>query len=311
MASSVLEINNVCKTLNKKTILNGITFSVNEGEIFGFLGPHGSGKTTTIKMILGLLSVDEGQIIVCGRNVMTDFENAVKHIGGIIENPEMYKYLTGRENLMQYKRMYDNIPDSRLDEVIKTVGLEARIDDKISKYSLGMRQRLGIAQAMLHNPKLLVLDEPTNGLDPDGIKQLRDIFKKITRENACSVLVSSHMLAELDLMCDRIAILDRGKIVDIRTLSEIRNVSDDEAVEYELDCGDSDIGMLLNMKNMPFTVHENGHTAVMLKKSDVPGFVKSLVEQGITLYALIPKMKTLEDAYMEKTSHNVPGGVGI
>ena len=223
----------------------------------------------------------------------------------------MYKYLTGRENLMQYKRMYDNIPDSRLDEVIKTVGLEARIDDKISKYSLGMRQRLGIAQAMLHNPKLLVLDEPTNGLDPDGIKQLRDIFKKITRENACSVLVSSHMLAELDLMCDRIAILDRGKIVDIRTLSEIRNVSDDEAVEYELDCGDSDIGMLLNMKNMPFTVHENGHTAVMLKKSDVPGFVKSLVEQGITLYALIPKMKTLEDAYMEKTSHNVPGGVGI
>ncbi len=311
MASSVLEINNVCKTLNKKTILNGITFSVNEGEIFGFLGPNGSGKTTTIKMILGLLSVDEGQIIVCGRNVMTDFENAVKHIGGIIENPEMYKYLTGRENLMQYKRMYDNIPDSRLDEVIKTVGLEARIDDKISKYSLGMRQRLGIAQAMLHNPKLLVLDEPTNGLDPDGIKQLRDIFKKITRENACSVLVSSHMLAELDLMCDRIAILDRGKIVDIRTLSEIRNVSENEAVEYELDCGDSDIGMLLNMKNMPFTVHENGHIAVMLKKSDVPGFVNSLVEQGITLYALIPKMKTLEDAYMEKTSHNVPGGVGV
>ncbi len=311
MDSTILEINNVSKTFGKKTILNGITFSVNEGEIFGFLGPNGSGKTTTIKMILGLLRVDDGQIIVCGRNVVTDFENAVKHIGGIIENPEMYKNLTGRENLMQYKRMYDNIPDSRVDEVIKIVGLEGRIDDKISKYSLGMRQRLGIAQSMLHNPKLLVLDEPTNGLDPDGIKQLRDIFKRITRENACSVLVSSHMLAELDLMCDRIAIIDRGKIVDIRSMSEIRHVSSDASVEYELDCGDSDIGMFLNMKNMPFTVHENGHTAVMLKKTDVPEFVKSLVEQGITLYSLVPKTRTLEDAYMEKTSHNVPGGVGV
>lgn len=311
MASAVLEINNVSKSLGKKTILNGISFTVNEGEIFGFLGPNGSGKTTTIKMILGLLKVDAGQIIVCGRNVSTDFENAIKHIGGIIENPEMYRSLTGKENLRQYMRMYDNISEERLNEVIRTVGLEGRINDKISKYSLGMRQRLGIAQAMLHNPKLLVLDEPTNGLDPDGIKQLRDIFKKITRENGCSVLVSSHMLAELDLMCDRIAILDRGSIVDIKSMSEIRSVAEDATVEYELDCGNSNIGMYLNMKDIPFTVHDNGRVCIMLKKADVPAFVKDMTCQGIELYALVPKTKTLEDAYMEMTSHDVPGGVGV
>lgn len=308
---NVLEINNISKSFGKKKVLDGITFTVNEGEIFGFLGPNGSGKTTTIKLVLGLLNIDEGEISVCGYNIKTDFEKAIANVGGIIENPEMYKNLTGRENLMQYARMYGGISKERIDEVVSIVGLEGRINDKISKYSLGMRQRLGIAQAILHRPKLLVLDEPTNGLDPDGIKQLRDIFKRITREEGASVIVSSHMLAELDLMCDRIAIIDRGRIADIRTMNEIRSVKDDDTGDYELECNDAGIEEFLKEKNISFSKHENGRIAFAYKKSDIPALLKEIIEKDFAVFALVPRQKTLEEAYMETTSHNVKGGVGV
>ena len=157
-AAEVLEIKGLTKSLGGRNILCDINLSVNSGEVFGFLGPNGSGKTTTIKLILGLLNIQKGEIKICGYDVRRDFEKAMRNVGGIIENPEMYKYLTGRENLMQYTRMYDDVPTERIEEVIKTIRLEERIDDRISKYSLGMRQRLGIAQAIIHKPKLLVLD---------------------------------------------------------------------------------------------------------------------------------------------------------
>ncbi|MCQ2472390.1 MAG: ABC transporter ATP-binding protein [Clostridia bacterium] len=307
--ASVLEIKNISKSFGKKKVLDSISFTVDEGEIFGFLGPNGSGKTTTIKMILGLLKIDEGQISICGCDVKNDFENAIANVGGIIENPEMYKNLTGKENLMQYARMYKNITKERIDEVVKIVGLEGRINDKISKYSLGMRQRLGIAQAILHKPKLLVLDEPTNGLDPDGIKQLREIFFNITRKEKSAVLVSSHMLAELDLMCDRIGIIDRGRLVDIKTMNEIRTVSDEEMNEYEAELEGAE--EFLKANNIAFEIRDNGRFAFSCKKSEIPAFVKSAVENGVSIYALVPKQKTLEEAYMETTSHNVKGGVGV
>ena len=307
--AKVLEIKNVSKSFGKKRILDNISFSVEEGEIMGFLGPNGSGKTTTIKMILGLLNIDRGDILVCGSNVKKNFEKAISNVGGIVENPEMYKNLTGYENLMQYKRMYADIPVSRVNEVVQIVGLEGRITDKISKYSLGMRQRLGIAQAILHEPKLLVLDEPTNGLDPDGIRQLRDIFRYLTREKHSSVLVSSHMLAELDLMCDRIAILDRGRIVDIRTMNEIRNVSEDDSNEYELEC--SDVKDFFEKRAIPFEKRDSGRIALTYKKSGIPALVREMVESDISVYAVIPRQKTLEEAYMERTSHGAKGGVGV
>lgn len=310
--ANVLELKNVGKSFGPRKVLENISFTVEQGEILGFLGPNGSGKTTTIKMILGLLDIDEGEIFICGNNVKTDFEKAMVNVGGIIENPEMYKNLTGRENLKQYARMYDNISEERIDEVVKIAGLEGRINDKISKYSLGMRQRLGIAQAILHEPKILILDEPTNGLDPDGIKQLRDIFHFLTREKKASVLVSSHMLAELDLMCDRIAILDRGRIVDIRTMNDIRAVSEDDTSEYEFEFSDSErASAYLNGKNIEFSVHENGRTAFLYKKSGIPSLIKDMTNGGIEIFAVVPKQKTLEEAYMETTSHNVKGGVGV
>ena len=187
---TALKIEHLNKSLGKKQILNDVSFETYKGEIFGFLGPNGAGKTTTIKVAVGMLSLDDGTISICGKDLKKDFEGAMSNVGGIVENPEMYKYMSGYDNLKQYARMRKGVTKQRIDEVVEIVGLSNRINDKVSKYSLGMRQRLGVAQALLHNPQVLILDEPTNGLDPAGIKALRDVLKKIAHEEKVSIIVS-------------------------------------------------------------------------------------------------------------------------
>ncbi|MGL5348877.1 MAG: ABC transporter ATP-binding protein, partial [Peptostreptococcaceae bacterium] len=199
--STVLELRNVSKIMGKKTLVEDVSFTINRGEIFGFLGPNGAGKTTTIKMITGLYKISKGEIYIDGYSIKKDFEKALSGVGGIIENPEMYGNLTGMDNLKIYARMHGNVSEDRIDEVVKLVKLGNRINDKVSKYSLGMRQRLGVAQALLHRPKLLILDEPTNGLDPMGIKELRETLRELSNKEGLAVMVSSHLLSEMELMC--------------------------------------------------------------------------------------------------------------
>ena len=192
----VLEVKGVKKKLGKREIIKGLDLSVNEGEIFGFLGPNGAGKTTTIRMLVGLISPNEGEIVVCGKSVLSEKEQALKNVGAVVENPELYKYLSGRENLMQIARIR-KVSKEEVEELIDLVGLKDRIDDKVRKYSLGMKQRLGLATALIGNPKLLILDEPTNGLDPSGIIDFRDVVKKAARERGMAVFISSHILKSL------------------------------------------------------------------------------------------------------------------
>lgn len=225
---TVLKLRDVTKVIDKATIVENINFDVQKGEIFGFLGPNGAGKTTTIKMITGLYKITNGEIFINGIDVRRDFEKALDGVGGIIENPEMYGYLSGIDNLKLYANMHDNVTKERIDEVVRLVKLEKRIHDKVKKYSLGMKQRLGLAQALLHKPKLLILDEPTNGLDPMGIKELREMLRKIADEEGIGVLVSSHMLGEMELMCDRYGIIDDGKMIGIRNKGELKGKSLEE-----------------------------------------------------------------------------------
>lgn len=229
---AVLELKNVSKIIGKVALVENISFKVNKGEIFGFLGPNGAGKTTTIKMITGLYNITEGEIYIDGHNVRTDFEKALNSVGAIIENPEMYGYLSGRDNLRLYARMHGVINKKRIDEVVNLVKLGNRIDDKVSRYSLGMRQRLGVAQALLHSPSLLILDEPTNGLDPMGIKELREMLRELAQKEGLSVLVSSHLLSEMELMCDRFGIIDSGNMIGIKTLEDIKK-SNSKTLEDE------------------------------------------------------------------------------
>lgn len=216
----VLSVNGVTKTIGRRNIVDGLTFDIHHGEIVGLLGPNGAGKTTTIRMIVGLIEMSRGDVLVQGHSIKGDFVKAIRHIGGIIENPEFYPYMSGYDNLRQYQRMSDGVSITRIMEIVKLVGLQDAIHKKVRAYSLGMRQRLGIAQALLHNPSILILDEPTNGLDPAGIREMRDYLKRIAREEGIAILVSSHLLSEMELMCSRVVVIQEGKLVTERAIGQ-------------------------------------------------------------------------------------------
>ncbi len=208
--SNILRINNVTKVIGSRTIVKDISLEINSGDILGFLGPNGAGKTTLIKMIAGLYQITAGEIVVMGEDVKKSPTKALSHIGAVIENPEMYSYLSGYDNLKLWANMHTGVTQEKIEEIINFVKLENRIKDKVSTYSLGMRQRLGIAQALLHSPKLLILDEPTNGLDPRGIKELREMITHLAETQGIGVLVSSHILGEMEAMCTKFTIIDNG-----------------------------------------------------------------------------------------------------
>ncbi len=299
----VLELKNVSKTFGKKTVVDNVSFSVNSGEIFGFLGPNGAGKTTTIKMIVGLLSIDKGEIIIDGTSLKKDFEKALRNVGGIIENPELYSYMTGRQNLKIFGRMHGSIPKERYDEIIQKVKLSNRIDEKVKKYSLGMRQRLGVAQALLHNPKLLVLDEPTNGLDPAGIRDLRNTLKEYAEKDGLAVLVSSHLLSEMELMCDRFGIIDKGALTDVKTLKDIRLGKENEIRNYEFDVDQLEKAFGVFEKYLtpgnPKIV--DGRLSARLSKEAAAKLNAKLVKADIKVYSINQASHTLEDEYIAAT----------
>jgi ABC-2 type transport system ATP-binding protein len=173
-------------------------------------------------MLTGLAAPTSGEIIIDGISLKKHFEKAIAKIGGIIENPDLYSYMSGMENLKFYASLYPDISQKKIDDVVKLVGMEKRIHDKVRTYSLGMKQRIGIAQALLHDPKLLILDEPTNGLDPNGIRDMRKFLIGLARKKRISILVSSHILSEMEQLCDTVAIIDNGKILQIKTLEQIK-----------------------------------------------------------------------------------------
>ncbi len=305
MQQPVVQIKNLKKRIGRKTIIDGLTFDVLPGEVFGFLGPNGAGKTTTIRMLFGLMSMTEGEIYIKGISVKQNFEEAMSHIGGIVENPEMYKYLSGYKNLVHYARMHEGITKERIDEMVRLVGLEKRIHDKVKTYSLGMRQRLGLAQAMLHSPSVLVLDEPTNGLDPAGIREMRDYLRKIAEKDNVAVFVSSHLLSEMELMCDRVGIIQNGKLVDIKEINDF--LGDDKnamPVVFTVDPLMTAKDYFLSLLPGQTPVVREGEIEVVLDKQAIPGAVAGLVGKGVKVYGVQPAVKTLEEKFLEVTGGN-------
>lgn len=226
----VLEVKNLTKKFGKRVILDQVSVTLEEGEVVGLVGPNGAGKSTFIKSILGLYNIDEGDVKICGFDVYKQHRDALSKVGCIVENPDMYQNISGRKNLKICTLMNDLPKNTDIDSVVHLVRMESRIDDKVKTYSLGMKQRLGLASALLNHPKLLILDEPINGLDPQGIMELRQIVRNLSKKDKMTVLISSHILAEIEQMCDRIIMIDQGKIVDSFTMDEIRakNISLEE-----------------------------------------------------------------------------------
>ncbi len=298
MSNTVLELKNVSKTFGKRKVIDNLSLEVKEGEIFGFLGPNGSGKTTTIKMILKLIDNDEGTIKVNGYDTEKQFEKAMECIGAIVENPDMYKYMSGIDNLKLHARIR-NVSKQRIDEVLKLVELDNRSKEKVGKYSLGMKQRLGLAITLLHKPKVLILDEPTNGLDPAGIKKLRDILKEISHKDGVAVFVSSHILSEMQLMCDRVAVIDNGKIVKIEEIS-----SEEEEKTEVLDVKVKNIEKAQKILKEKFNLEsklKQNNIEITVETEKVPEIIKELALADVEIKAVIPKEHTLEEIFFDAT----------
>jgi len=296
---SIVELKNVTKVIKGRTIIDDISFQVRKGEVFGFLGPNGAGKTTTIRMIVGLMGITSGDITIGGASIKTQFETAVRHIGAIVENPEMYKFLTGYQNLIHYARMSKGISSDKINEIVELVGLTKRIHDKVKTYSLGMRQRLGLAQCLLHDPQVLILDEPTNGLDPAGIREIRDYVRLLARERNMAVIVSSHLLSEMEMMCDRIGIIQDGRLIDVEQVKEF--VQGETSYELEVHPADKALSIVNEYFPNSQAVSTMRLLTVKMTKEDIPELVKVLAQQDIQIFGVKEVLKSLEDRFLEIT----------
>ncbi len=222
----VLKCENLEKRVGKNILVENINFTINKGDVVGFIGANGAGKTTTIKLILGLIKLTKGKVLINGFDIKKDFIRAIEKVGAIVETPDLYMYLSGYDNLKITANNYKNISKDRIYEVAKIVGLENRIKDKVSTYSLGMRQRLGIAEAIINSPELLILDEPTNGLDIEGVIEVRNLIKDLSEKRDIAILISSHNLPEIENVCNRIIAIKNGKLVLDNTLEEFKTLED-------------------------------------------------------------------------------------
>lgn len=304
MEQVALSVKGLTKKIKNKKIVDDVSFDVQKGEIFGLLGPNGAGKTTIIRMIVGLINRTSGNVVIAGKDVDSHFKEALNEIGAIVENPEFYGYMSGYKNLIHYKRMArKEITDERLQEVAKLVKLEDALKQKVKTYSLGMRQRLGVAQAILHSPSLLILDEPTNGLDPQGIREFRDYLRELV-SSGVSVLVSSHLLSEMQLMCDRFAIIEKGKLIHIESMAETNTILEDTLREVTFTTDSSEIAekILKETRNILIKKISDKQFTVSINYDDIASINKLLVENDCNVYEITSVKKTLEDRFLEITN---------
>lgn len=292
----ILRCENIEKEIKGKKIIEDISFSINSGDIVGLLGPNGAGKTTIIKLILNLIKLTKGSIYINGYNKDKYFVKAMEKVGAIVEMPDLYMYLSGYDNLRIIANNYKNISRERIDEVAKIVGLEKRIKDKVYTYSLGMRQRLGIAGAIINEPKLLILDEPTNGLDIEGIIEMRNLIKKLSQKEI-GILISSHNLSEIDNLCNRIILIKKGKKISDSTIEEFKSTSKTQTYLVELD-KIKDLDKLI--AEYEFEILENNTIRVKIDKEEISNLLRKLLEYQYQVYNVQREEISSEEAFIKK-----------
>ena len=295
---AVLELTNLKKTIKGREIVKGVTLTLYPSQIFGFLGPNGAGKTTTIRMIVGLIKPTEGSVTICGYSVAHDFVKALSNIGCIIESPDMYKYLTGMENLLQFAAMDKTITQQRIKDVVEMMGLQHRINDRASTYSLGMRQRLGIAQAIMSRPKLLILDEPTNGLDPAGMTEFRNLIRKLAYEEGMTVFVSSHLLMEIQQMCDVVSIIKQGSVIKTANVQDILH---DDQIEWQLNNPEKAIALLREHWAIEAVHLKKNTISANITQHPLAKINECFIREGLALTYCSAKQSTLEDLFLDLT----------
>ena len=306
----VLSAENLTKRFGDREAVSDVSFEVRAGEVFGFLGPNGAGKTTTIRMLVGLARPDRGRVRIRGLDLAHHFTRAMSHVGAIVEAPDLYRYLTGRENLEHFARMLPAGANGRIEELAAMVALSSRLDEKVSTYSLGMRQRLGIAQALLGEPDVLILDEPANGLDPAGIREIRQLVRRLASERGIAVFVSSHLLSEIEQTCDRVAIIHRGRTLAAGPVRELsaRAGSDRVRVRARPAAKAAEtLSAFGPVESRPAEARasegesDDGVVVARIPPERVPEALRALLSTGIEVFTVERPSSTLEEVFLEIT----------
>lgn len=298
MGELMILTTNLTKVIKKKTIVDNLDMKIEKGEIYGFLGPNGAGKTTTIKMLLGLMKPTGGTIELFGKSAADHQLESLRKMGSLVESPSYYGHLTARENLETIRKILQ-VQKSRIDEVLSIVRLTNDSNRPVKGFSLGMKQRLGIASAILGNPELLILDEPTNGLDPSGIHEMRDLIKRLPRENGMTVLISSHLLSEIDQMATRVGIISKGKMLFQDSIIKLKSKAKEQVI---IRTGNSVKAASLLLSNGQ-TAEQSGESVIFRDMTDsrIAQVIALLVNSGIEVYRVEEKRKSLEEIFLDLT----------
>jgi ABC-2 type transport system ATP-binding protein len=307
VSSPPVEARGLVKQYGRITAVDHVDVTVNEGDVYGFLGPNGAGKTTTLRMMLGLIYPTGGSVRVFGRDPITEGAAALEGVAGFVEAPRFYPYLSARKNLEMMASYDGNGARDRVEAVLDTVEMTARADDKVGGYSHGMRQRLGIAGALLRDPKLLILDEPATGLDPGGMRDMRALIRRLA-DGGMTVLLSSHLLAEVEELCDRVAIVRAGRIVYEGAIADLKATAE---TAYRVRTND-------NTRALEICVAQAGVSAVradgleIRMEANEPAMAElsvALVHANLKIHALVPETATLEDLFFHLTEGSTPGEI--
>jgi len=294
-----LETVGLTKSYDDKEVVKDLSLEIRQGDVYGFLGPNGAGKTTTIRMILGLIGRDAGGVRIFGSDRPLECRRS---LSGIVETPALYPYLTGRDNLRVLGAYSGGVSAKDIDQVLETVRMTKRADELVKTYSLGMKQRLGIAQALVTKPKVMILDEPTNGLDPAGMREVRELILALNEEHKLTVFVSSHLLSEVSQMCNRVGIIQDGVLVAQGLVSEL--LQEEGALEVEVEVDDMDsASFVIESLSWAAMVGEPGTSemTVKLNRDRTAELNKALVEAGVGVLALVPRRRSLEDFFIQVT----------
>ena len=298
MRESIIKTTGLTKRFKQTKVVDDVQLNINKGEIYGFLGPNGAGKTTTIRMLLGLMKPTAGQIEIFGKDFQKHKIETLRKIGSLVEAPSYYEHLSGKENLEVLRKLLD-VPKSRIDHVLSVVRLTKDADRKVKEYSLGMKQRLGIASAMLGDPDLLILDEPTNGLDPSGIQEIRELIQSMPDQYGMTVMLSSHLLSEMEQMATQVGIITKGKMIYQDSIEELKSKAMPQIRLRTRDAAAAKAKLLTR----GYVVEREGDHLYVEEGTDqyVAGMVAALVENHIPVYRIEEKKQSLEDIFLDLT----------
>lgn len=302
---AILETNNLTKRFKNFVAVDDLSLQVRTGEVLGFLGPNGAGKSTTVGMVLGLIRPTSGSVRIAGQELVSDSSLVSEHIGAIIENPAFYPYMSGRDNLRAHGMAVGNVSEQRIDELLALVNLSERARHKFKNYSLGMKQRLGIASTLLTDPALVILDEPTNGLDPAGQREIREIIPRLA-EQGHGVLLASHMLHEVEQVSDRVLIVRRGKLITEGSVDDLLRRGG--YIEISVPGSDPELALraIRPIPQVEQVTIDNGKVIVVAPEEIGAALNRALVEHGIYASAIAPRHSTLEDLFLEMTEEPEP-----